>query len=57
MKIANVERYPVVSLFVIVLASPAQASPVFGTPTSFNESVNSTGVEYSGCVSADGLEL
>jgi hypothetical protein len=35
----------------------ARADFTFGAPTLFDEPVNSTGVEYFDCISADGLEI
>jgi len=35
----------------------AKADFTFGEPTLFDEPVNSTGIEYFGCISADGLEV
>ncbi|HUU20108.1 MAG TPA: LamG-like jellyroll fold domain-containing protein [Sedimentisphaerales bacterium] len=35
----------------------ANADFTFGTPTPFDEPVNSTGIEYFDCISADGLEI
>lgn len=38
-------------------ASVSKADFTFGTPTLFDEPVNSTGIEYFNCISVDGLEI
>ncbi len=43
--------------FLISMGRNANADFTFGTPTTFDEPVNSTGIEYFGCISADGLEV
>jgi hypothetical protein len=44
-------------LILILTAEIARADFTFGEPTLFDEPVNSSGVEYFNCISADGLEI
>ena len=47
----------IVAAFLIASCGRANADFMFGTPTPFDEPVNSTGIEYFGCISVDGLEV
>jgi len=53
-------RILAISVLVLVMSLPvdiANADFTFGEPTLFDEPVNSTGIEYFGCISVDGLEV
>ena len=47
----------VLVLILGMIIEVANADLIFGTPTPFDEPVNSTGIEYFGCISFDGLEV
>jgi hypothetical protein len=47
----------IVSFVVLGYGGSAKADFIFGEPTLFDEPVNSAGVEYFDCISADGLEI
>ena len=47
----------VVVLAILVAGGPALADFTFGEPVLCDEPVNSNGIEYFGCISADGLEV
>jgi len=57
MKKTRILTISVLALVVGLPAGVAKADFTFGTPTPFDEPVNSTGIEYFDCVSADGLEM
>jgi hypothetical protein len=42
---------------IVLGGGPAKADFIFGEPTLFDEPVNSPGIEYFNCISADGLEV
>jgi len=42
---------------IVLGGGTAKADFIFGEPTLFDEPVNSTGIEYFDCISADGLEV
>ena len=42
---------------IVLGGGTAKADFTFGEPTLFDEPVNSTGIEYFGCISPDGLEV
>ena len=59
-RLINSRTRSTVSAFLVIVvgaAGTAQGDFTFGEPVLFDQPVNSTGIEYFGCISADGLEV
>jgi len=54
--IARLVMLPVL-VVIVCMADTVEADFIFGEPTLFDEPVNSAGLEYFDCISADGLEV